>query len=118
MMDQPQGQGTQSGTHSCAVDRLYDRSRRMRENAHELESTLRDVLTEARSALREQFESHPYTVFGASFATGYVLGGGLPSRFTRFLVTIGTRVAISRMAQQFISDTVSGDGHAAASSSL
>ena len=113
MVDQPQTQDNQPGAHSCVVDRLYDRSRRMRHNAQELEGTLRDSITEIRSAVREQFEHHPYMVFGASFATGYVMGGGLPSRFTRFLVGLGMRLAISRVAQQFISNTISGNGHPA-----
>ncbi len=114
MIDEPQTRDNQAGTHSCAVDRLYDRSRRMRHNAQELESTLRDTVTEIRSAVREQFEHHPYMVFGAGFAAGYVMGGGLPSRCTRFLVGLGMRVAISRATQQFISNSINGNGHPAA----
>lgn len=114
MIDQPQTEDNQPGAHACAVDRLYDRGRRLRHNAQELEGTLRDTVTEIRSVVREQFEHHPYMVFGAGFATGYVMGGGLPSRLTRFLVSLGMRVAIGRVTQELISNTVSGNGHAAA----
>ncbi len=113
MMDQSQGGKQQERAHECAVERLYGRSRRARENFEDLGGALRDTAAELRRTLQEQFEHHPYATFGAGFAAGYILGGGLPSRFTRLIFDFGTRIAVARLAQQFAREAFAGNGHGA-----
>src|SRR5574337_1125928 len=101
------------GAHSCQVDRLYERSRQARDNAQEVASAVRDVVADVESTVREQLEHHPYTVLSTAFGVGYVLGGGLPSRATRSIFDIGTRLAIARVLQGLTREAASANGHGA-----
>ncbi len=101
MIDEPQGGANRPRERECPVARLYERGRRARTNFEDLGSSLRETILELRQTLRDDFERHPYATFAAGFATGYVMGGGLPARFTRLMFDLGTRIAVARVAQQF-----------------
>ncbi len=101
MIDGLQGDGNRGREYECPLASLYDCGRRARANLEDLGGSLRDLTTEMRQTLRDAFERHPYTSWGAGFAAGYVMGGGLPSRFTRLLFDLATRIAVARVAQQF-----------------
>lgn len=113
-----QTQQTATSGHSCRVERFYDRSRQVRDETQQLARALQDAYAEIESTVREQFTYHPYTTFGVAFGVGYILGGGLPSRFTRLVFELGTRIAVGKMVQQFTGALVpSNDGGAHAAMS-
>lgn len=55
---------------------------------------LRDAASDFLSALeaRRRVHDHPYRALAAAVGVGYVLGGGLFTRLTARLLTVGTRV--------------------------
>ncbi len=114
MIDGLQGDGNRGREYECPLASLYDYGRRVQANLEDLGGSLRDLTTEMRQTLRDAFERHPYTSWGAGFAAGYVMGGGLPSRFTRLMLDLATRIAVARVAQQFSPGAFGSNGDSAA----
>ena len=99
--------------HACGVERVVDQGRQVRDEAQQLLTSLQQAAAEVRETLRERLGHHPYTVLGVGFGVGYILGGGLPSRVTRLLFDVGSRVAVAQLVQQFtVGITASSNGGA------
>ena len=82
------------------LTRLQERGRDVRRDARELATDLEQAAGEIEGFLREQLQRRPYTTLGAAAGFGYVLGGGIPSRLTRILLDLGTRIAFGMAVQQ------------------
>lgn len=78
-------------------------SGRVRDDARQLASSVNELTTRARDAIDTMLEERPYIVIGAAFAVGYVLAGGLRSKLTGLLVTLGGRYLINNMSAQLLS---------------
>jgi len=83
------------------VARLQRRGRRVRQDARALTSTLEQAVEEIERFLGVQMERRPYVTLATASAVGYVTGGGIPSRLTRLIIDMGTRVAIAFVVQRF-----------------
>ncbi|TMA83265.1 MAG: hypothetical protein E6J72_00480 [Deltaproteobacteria bacterium] len=84
--------------------RIQERGREAYRDAQHLASTLEQAVDEIGQFLREQAEQRPYTSLATAAGVGYVLGGGVPSRLTRFLFGLGSRLAIEMFLHEFIGD--------------
>lgn len=56
------------------------------------------VLEMLEREIHHQIEVRPYTTLAVAAAAGYVLGGGLPDWAMRLAWTVGSRVAMGRVA--------------------
>ena len=84
--------------------RIQERGREAYRDAQHLASTLEQAVDEIGQFLREQAEQRPYTSLATAAGVGYVLGGGVPSRLTRFLFGLGSRLAIEMFLHELIGD--------------
>jgi hypothetical protein len=66
-----------------------------------LTSGVEQAVDDLESFLSVQMERRPYVTLATASAVGYVTGGGIPSRLTRLIIDMGTRVAIAFMVQRF-----------------
>jgi len=89
------------GSDGSPVARLQTRGRRVRQDARALTSSVEQAVDEIESFLSTQMERRPYATLATASAVGYVTGGGIPSRLTRVIIDVGTRVAIAFMVQRF-----------------
>ena len=84
--------------------RIQERGREAYRDAQHLASTMEQAVDEIGQFLREQAEQRPYTSLATAAGVGYVLGGGVPSRLTRFLFGLGSRLAIEMFLHELIGD--------------
>jgi len=84
--------------------RLQERGREAYRDAQHLASTLEQAVDEIGQFLRDQAEQRPYTSLATAAGIGYVLGGGVPSRLTRLLFGLGSRMAIEMFLHELIGD--------------
>lgn len=71
----------------------------VQEAADDFLSSLSDLTQTANAYLRERTQSHPYATLGVAAGIGYVLGGGLASRATGLLLTVGGRLLAARLLE-------------------
>jgi len=83
------------------VARLQRRGRRVRQDTWALASGMEQAVDEIENLLSAQMERRPYVTLATVAGVGYVAGGGIPSRLTRLIIDMGTRVAIAFMVQRF-----------------
>lgn len=83
-------------------ERLRERAREVQTHAVDLNEATRGALEELGGVAREQLRSRPYTALGVCAAAGFVLGGGLSVQFLRALGGLGTRIALSAAAREFV----------------
>jgi hypothetical protein len=57
---------------------------------------------ELRRAARSFIDEHPYAAVGAAFAVGYLLAGGLFSRFSARTFGFGARLLLGRALKQVL----------------
>ena len=97
-------QSTQSnGTGNGADHRgLGERVEHINQSAQDLWNEAQGAVTQLRETLDIQgrVDRHPYGMLLAAAGVGYVLGGGLFSRFTGSLVRLGFRVAALPFVKQ------------------
>jgi hypothetical protein len=67
---------------------------------HETAETLEDL----RLASRLQLEKSPYMTLAATFAAGWVLGGGISPRLLRMLFGVGSRFAATMLLRQALEE--------------
>ncbi len=72
---------------------LFDSTRRMQGHAGALAKEIGSVITDARRFLEKSVEENPATTLGVAAGAGYIIAGGLSSRFTRFALKTGTKLA-------------------------
>ena len=85
------------GTEAQAEDALSlaDHCRQISHDAHALAAAVHEGSAELEHYLTEQVEERPYVTLGIAAGVGYVLGGGLRSRWTAALLGAAGRVAIA-----------------------
>jgi hypothetical protein len=88
-----------TSTQAGVID-LQARVREIGAEARALGGTVEGTVQDAEAYLRDRMRTHPYVMLAAAGGIGYVLGGGLPSRLTTFLLALGTRMALEVGARQ------------------
>jgi len=89
-----------NGPDASRAARLQRHGRRVRQDARALASGMGQAVGEIEAVLCEQMECRPYMALAVASGVGYVAGGGIPSRLTRVIIDMGTRIAIAFVAQQ------------------
>lgn len=93
----PETQRTQSNVAGNGADHrnLGERVGQISQDAQQLWSEAQGAVSEftEKLDLRGRVERHPYGMVLAAVGVGYVLGGGLFSRFTARVVRLGFRLA-------------------------
>jgi hypothetical protein len=82
------------------ADALAGHGRQIRHDAEALVATLRDTTDGVQRYLIKQVEQRPLRTLGMAAGVGYLLGGGLSSRLTVFLLGAGVRVATAVVARE------------------
>lgn len=87
-------------------DDAFERARAVVEDSEQLADDLSELYEQVTGAqdLRDLYERNPYAFLAAAAGTGYVLGGGLLTPFTRRIARIGMKAvlvpfAISRLKE-------------------
>lgn len=93
-----------------AVDRssraprpLGQHARQIGRDASSLVTELRETAADAEHLLTARMKHHPWTTLAAAAGAGYVLGGGLRTRFTVLLLGAAARLA-SALAMRELGD--------------
>jgi ElaB/YqjD/DUF883 family membrane-anchored ribosome-binding protein len=104
MSTQPSQSGhTQGAEHAQTpndvegrAEEVLRRGRALKQDADALAGELRGALTDVERGLdiRGRVERHPYAMVAAAAGVGYVLGGGLFSRFTGQVLRLGVRAML------------------------
>ena len=82
------------------VKRLYEQSRRVREDVEGLVSAAFDARSDWESRLRERLTERPYLGLATAAGVGYVLGAGISPGLIRAAFGLGTRVAFAVMMRR------------------
>ncbi len=82
------------------VRSIIDRGRQINQDAHALVADLQEAADAAQHFIADEMKRKPYTTLAVAAGIGYVLGGGLSSRATGFLISTGARLAIAIAARQ------------------
>jgi hypothetical protein len=77
---------------------LRDHGRALRDAAAELRTAAQQALADAERLARNGVRDRPYVVLGAAFAAGWVIGGGVPVRFTTLATGAVGRAALGLAA--------------------
>lgn len=80
--------------------------RQIRDDVSALAFELRETAADAERILTDRMQAHPVSTLGAAAGLGYVLGGGLRSRFTLVLLSAATRI-VSVLAMREIGSRMS-----------
>ena len=79
---------------------LADRRRQIRREVETFAGAVQDTTGDVRRYLADQTERRPYRSLGVAVAIGYVLGGGLTSRFTALSLAAASRLAMALAVRQ------------------
>jgi hypothetical protein len=100
----PQRPGPDNGPKSADpdarhADAVLQHSRALRQDAHALAGELRGAVDEMRDKLdlKGRMERNPYGTLLVAAGVGYVLGGGLLTRFTGNVIKLGLRLMVMPM---------------------
>jgi len=80
--------------------RFEDSGKRVCREARAFGNALQEAIVDLEGTLREQLEQRPYVTLATAAGLGYVLGGGLASRFSKVLLNLGTRLAVAVMLRE------------------
>ena len=101
---------TANGPDRSNIRRLREQTRQVREQAQTLASDVDEIVGELRDIVREQLDRRPYATLAAASGIGYLLGRGLPPRFTRLLFDFGTRLVPMLVVQQLTGQRTNASG--------
>ncbi len=91
---------TFSGAHASAMDPTT--TDEVREAVDDVASSLEQLYRVSDAYVGRQAEERPYAVLGAALGVGFVLGGGLTSRLGGVLATLGSRLLLSRLVDDWL----------------
>ena len=94
---QSRGQGQQHG-QELDFESLREHGRALREAASGFREATQQALADAESMARTGVQDRPYTMLGAAFAAGWVLGGGVPLRLASLATGAVGRAALGLAA--------------------
>lgn len=80
---------------------IFDEARDVVEDSQRLADDVEQMYERARdssNSLRDLYERNPYAVLAAAAGTGYVLGGGLFSPFTKRIAQMGMKALVVPVA--------------------
>ena len=79
---------------------IFDEAREVVEDSQKLADDVGKVYDRVKDpgSLRELYQRNPYAVLAAAAGTGYVLGGGLFSPFTKRVVKMGMKALVVPVA--------------------
>ena len=113
MADQPETEGTHRRD-------IFDEAREVVEDSRRLADDVEQIYERARessSSLRDLYDRNPYAVLAAAAGTGYILGGGLLSPFTKRIARMGMKALVVPVALSKLKDVTQSAGPAAESGS-
>jgi ElaB/YqjD/DUF883 family membrane-anchored ribosome-binding protein len=102
------GQG--KGRQEVDFESLREHGRALRDAAGELREATQQALADAESIARSGVRERPYTMLGAAFAAGWVLGGGLPVRLASLATGAVGRAALGLAAARLAEFQANGSG--------
>ncbi|MEW6268120.1 MAG: hypothetical protein AB1689_02335 [Thermodesulfobacteriota bacterium] len=82
------------------VARVYEQSRRVREDFEGLLSAVFEAKADVEATLRERLAERPYVGLAAAAGLGYVLGAGISPRLIRTAFGLGSRIAFAVLMRQ------------------
>jgi hypothetical protein len=98
----------QTTTATAHAQRLRDYGREVVEERDALMEAAQGAVGELSALVKEQVDERPYTVLGAAFGLGLVLGGGLPLA----IVGLGARAAAGMAMRQMVEGMIPALGGA------
>ena len=101
----------QTTTATAHAQRIRDYGREALEERDALMEAAQGAVSEISALVKEQVDERPYTVLGAAFGLGLVLGGGIPLG----IVGLGARAAAGIAMRQMVAGMVPGIAAGAAS---
>jgi len=104
-----QDQGARQG-QEVDFESLREHGRALRDAAGEFREATQLALADAESMARSGVRERPYTMLGAAFAAGWVLGGGLPVRLASFATGAVGRAALGLAAARLAEFQANGSG--------
>jgi len=75
-------------------------SAELRDAWSDVTSSIGDLYRAADAFATEQAHERPYVLLGVAAGIGFILGGGLASRFGAALLGVGSRLAASRIVEE------------------
>lgn len=84
----------------AGVDRVYEQTRRVREDLEGLVSAVMQTRSTWESSLRERLAERPYLGLATAAGVGYVLGAGVSPGMLRMAIGLGGRVAFAVMMRR------------------
>ena len=101
----------QTTTATAHAQRIRDYGREALEERDALMEAAQGAVSELSALVKEQVDERPYTVLGAAFGLGLVLGGGIPLG----VVGLGARAAAGIAMRQMVVGVLPGIAAGAAS---
>jgi len=87
---------------------IRDMKERVREDFDLFREAVQRETDEWRNRAYGFVREHPYQAVGAAFGVGFLLAGGLFSRFTGRTLSFGTRFLLGRMVRQLVTGAAAG----------
>jgi len=93
---------TQQRKNNGHAHGVGDAGVRVRDDAKALAASMTDFTNQARDTLFKVMDEKPYVAIGAALGVGYVLAGGLRSKLTGLVVTLGGRYLMNNLKMQLL----------------
>jgi hypothetical protein len=98
----------QTTTATAHAQRLRDYGREVVEERDALMEAAQGAVNELSALVKEQVDERPYTVLGAAFGLGLVLGGGIPLAIVGLGARAAAGMAMRQMVAGFVPEFTSG----------
>jgi hypothetical protein len=108
-----QGRAQSQRGEELDFDSLREHGRALREAAGGFREATQQALADAESLARSGVQERPYTLLGVAFATGWVLGGGVPVRIASLATGAVGRAALGLAAARLAEMQTNGSGGSA-----
>ena len=98
----------QTTTATAHAQKLRDYGREVVEERDALMEAAQGAVNELSALVKEQVDERPYTVLGAAFGLGLVLGGGIPLAVVGLGARAAAGMAMRQMVAGFVPEFTSG----------
>ncbi len=96
------------GSPESAARRLREHGDELRRGGAAMATSARGAAEELSRLTRAELERSPYLTVGATFALGFVLGGGVPPRLLVAVTALGARAAMASLMREVASGAKAG----------